>query len=579
MTCNEQSTIGPLVSVVLPTFNRPRYLAYALQSVLRQSYDNLQVIVVRDGGEDVADIVNSFNDPRIEFIDRGENRGKAHSLNEGLARARGEYIAYIDDDDVFYPRHVETLVSALEGRAEYGAAYSDLYKVFCRIEPDGSRTALSKVVDVSRDFDRMLMLYFNHVLHVSLMHRRDLLDRTGLYNEELNVLIDWDMTRRLAFYTDFIHIPEITGEFYYPVDDSERISVRRRQDKREYIRNVLTIRATRPPKPWPKVADLAIVLTAHRLNRQAGETIGLIWQHTFYPYKLYLPLADPAPILACESSGRAQDLSSTGGAPSAAAGNRNWGGARLETDMPNIVPIPTDMTATDVKRVSRILLQVDAEYVAVVPVGFAVGDLWVEDSLYALTNSADDVQAFELEGSDERLWAVVLKTDVLRRAVRKSSAGTIRDALAGVQIRRILPDEIPFQFDTLLGRAEQAGRNGDCKRAAAIYEHIADNYENQLWMRSLAANALFHLEDRAKAADLLLAINRARPTVGTLLLEAKIKRENHDPYAAIRLLKQAEQILVGPVWQSRKSAGRLTAGHLPVDTEARAAANEFSQKL
>ncbi|HEW79669.1 MAG TPA: glycosyltransferase, partial [Phycisphaerales bacterium] len=82
-----ESKVGPMVSVLVPTFNRPRYLSEALASALHQSYRNLQVIVINDGGEDVSDIVNSFNDQRIIFINRKENHGKAFSLNEALARA------------------------------------------------------------------------------------------------------------------------------------------------------------------------------------------------------------------------------------------------------------------------------------------------------------------------------------------------------------------------------------------------------------------------------------------------------------------------------------------------------------
>ena len=203
--------MGPMVSIILPTFNRPLYLAQAISSAVRQRYGNLQIIVVNDGGCDVSGIVKSFDDSRIVFINRQQNRGKAFSLNEAISTAKGKYIAYLDDDDMYYPNHIETLVNVLENRSDCGVAYTDLYKAYCRIAPDGSRIVLSKVVEVSRDFDRFVMLYFNHVLHVSCLHRRDLLDKTGPYNEGLNVLIDWDMTRRLAFFSDFCHIPEVTG--------------------------------------------------------------------------------------------------------------------------------------------------------------------------------------------------------------------------------------------------------------------------------------------------------------------------------------------------------------------------------
>ena len=92
---------GPLVSVLLPTHNRRRYLAEALASAVQQTYRNLEIFVIRDGGEDVADVVRSFDDPRVILIDRRENRGKPFSLNEALSQAQGKYIAYLDDDDVY----------------------------------------------------------------------------------------------------------------------------------------------------------------------------------------------------------------------------------------------------------------------------------------------------------------------------------------------------------------------------------------------------------------------------------------------------------------------------------------------
>jgi glycosyltransferase involved in cell wall biosynthesis len=96
---NYEKKAGPVVSVLVPTFNRPQYLSKALASVLQQSYRNLQLIVINDGGEDVGDIVDSFRDPRLIFINRKENRGKPYSLNEALNRAEGKYVAYLAAGD------------------------------------------------------------------------------------------------------------------------------------------------------------------------------------------------------------------------------------------------------------------------------------------------------------------------------------------------------------------------------------------------------------------------------------------------------------------------------------------------
>jgi glycosyltransferase involved in cell wall biosynthesis len=452
----------------------------------------------------------------VVFINRKENRGKAFSLNEALARANGKYVAYLDDDDLYYPNHIETLVNTLENKSDCQVAYSDLYRAYCKVMPDGSRPVLSKVVEVSRDFDRFLILFFNHVLHVSLMHRRDLIEKTGPYNEELSVLIDWDMTRRLGFFSDFHHVREITGEYYNAAGGCDRISVRQRRDEDEYLRNALMIRTTRPPKPWSKIEDMSIIFTMGQLGKQAGKTIGSIWRHTFYPYKLHLSSAQV-------------DFD------------------RLDAKIPNVVSVSVDPLASETERIDASLAECDGEYITIVPSGFDVGQMWVEDSLYALINSLGDREAFELEGSTDTLWAAVLRKSDLQRARSSFPNLPVRQSLeaADIVLRRLRPDQIPFQFDQLLEEARLTERNGDCAGAAEIFEYIADHYQNQLWMRTLAAQAFFRAGNYARAAELSCELNRRRPTVDTLLLEAKVRRQEGNFNSAIELLERAEQILEG----------------------------------
>jgi len=474
-------------------------------------------MVINDGGEDVSDIVNSFNDPRLIFINRKENCGKAFSLNEALSRAKGKYVAYLDDDDLYYPNHVETLVNALENQTDCQVAYSDLYKVHCRVCPDGSRQVLSKIVEVSRDFDRFFMLFYNHALHVCLMHRRDMIEKTGLYNEDLTALIDWDMTRRLVFFSDFHHVYDITGEFYSPVGESDRISVQRRKDKNEYLKNVLTIRTTRPPKPWPKIKDLSIILVADRLNQQAGKTLGAIWRHTFFPYKVYLPL------------------------PQA-------GFNRLNTDMPNIILVPVNPSSSQTQRIDAAVARCEGDYVVVVPGGFPVEELWVEDPLYTLINTSVSGQGFELEGSTDTLWAVILGKNDLQYARRSFPNLPVRESLkaAGIGIKHLQAEPPPFQFDISLQHAQLTEKEGNWAKAAWMFEYIAEHHQNQLWMKTLAARAFCRAGDLPRAARLSSKINQQRPTVNTLLLEAKLHREKKNLNSAIELLKKAERILGFP---------------------------------
>jgi len=508
--------VGPLVSVLIPTYNRRRYLPVALSSVVNQSYGSLEIFVIRDGGQDVSDIVNSFNDQRITFINRGENRGKAFSLNEAMNRAGGKYIAYLDDDDLFYPNHIETLVNALENQTDCQVAYSDLYKVHCRIGPDGSREVLDKMVDISRDFDRFVMLYYNHVLHVSIMHRRDLIEKIGPYNENLNVLIDWDLTRRLVFFTDFYHVHEITGEFYCPVGGSDRISIQQRKDKGQYLKNAMTIRTTRPPKPWPKINDVSIIFVTDCLDKQAVKTLTSIWQSTFYPCRFHLPLSQ-------------SDFD------------------RLNTDMPNIVRVPVEPGTSESQRIDAALAGCEGELVALVPKDLSIGQMWLEDPLYGLINSTHSREAIKLEGSTDKSWAMVIRKDELQHVRDNFPDLSIHESLKadGVVIRPLCPEEIPFQFDQLLCQAAAEEKQNNWSEAARILEYMAEHYQNELWMRSRTARALFEAGRFKEAAELSSRVNQQRPTVETLLLEAKIRHKEKEFTRAIELLEKAEQILEG----------------------------------
>ncbi len=506
---------GPLVTVLLPTHNRRRYLPEALASVLRQTYRDLEIFVIRDGGEEVSDIVRSFHDPRVVFIDRRENRGKPHSLNEALARARGKYVAYLDDDDLYYPDHVRTLVDVLEGSTDCQVAYSDLYKTYCEVIPGGDRRVLSKHVEISRDFDRFMMLYFNHVLHVSLMHRRDLLDKTGLYNEQLNILIDWDITRRLAFFSDFHHVTTITGEFLSPLGECDRISYQRRKDAQEYLRNVVAIRTTRPPKPWPKMKDLSIILVVDRCDDRMVNTTLRIWRHTFYPYTLLIPLP-PADI------------------------------GRLNIEMPGVELVPVNPLCGPAERIDAALRRCEGDYVAIVPDRMAIEEMWIERPLYALMHSTAR-EGLLLERATPQCWGAVLRRADLDRARKVHAPLTVEASLAAasIPVREPREEELPFQFDEWLRQAKIAEADGNWPVAARLFECIGERFGNQRWMKAAAARAHFESRDYARAGQLSRQVNVECPTVDTLLLEARVRRREKDYSTAIRLLTQAERALGG----------------------------------
>lgn len=120
----EPRTGAPLVSVVIPMYNAAAYLQDCLNSVLAQTYKNFEVIAVDDGSPDnCAEIIDACEDPRVKLV-RQRNRGLAGARNTGICRASGEYIAFLDSDDMWRPEKLELHVGHLRANPSVGVSYS-----------------------------------------------------------------------------------------------------------------------------------------------------------------------------------------------------------------------------------------------------------------------------------------------------------------------------------------------------------------------------------------------------------------------------------------------------------------------
>jgi glycosyltransferase involved in cell wall biosynthesis len=120
------STAQPLVSVVVPTFNRPDYLRLAVESVVTQTYKNLEIIVQDNGSpQDPATALASIQDPRLSIYRNDRNIGQTPNILAGVARASGKYLAILGDDDLWDPSFVARLVDPLEGDSEVVVAFCD----------------------------------------------------------------------------------------------------------------------------------------------------------------------------------------------------------------------------------------------------------------------------------------------------------------------------------------------------------------------------------------------------------------------------------------------------------------------
>jgi len=205
------------VSIIIPTYNRPELLKRALSSISEQTFKDYEVIVVNDGGCPVEDVVaNSEIKDKIRYFYHPENSGQSFSLNLGLENALGEYIAYLDDDDIYYPHHLETLYKFLIEKGKE-VAYTKCIRTV--LEP-GASVVLSKKVLPDQEHDRENLIYENFIPIICVMHRKSCLERSGMFDEELKVLKDWDFLVRLSEHYHFYHIDNITCEVFHRTDKS-----------------------------------------------------------------------------------------------------------------------------------------------------------------------------------------------------------------------------------------------------------------------------------------------------------------------------------------------------------------------
>ncbi len=249
----------PLVSILVRTVNRPYYLAECLESIELQSYPNIQIVLVNDGGPSVRAVVDSLTLTKsLDLIELPRNIGRSASGNVALAAARGEYIGFIDDDDIFYPTHVEVLVDALlqkrGGQSRTLVAYSDAIQADQVKCPFDDRLYMTTAVKLhySQDFSLPMLLQTNYIpilcplFAASLLRPRfgsdDRLRVDGLdvqFDTMLDVLEDCDFWIQLGLRSSFVHVRQIPAD--YRIRREGATAVGQLQDRwewsREYIRD------------------------------------------------------------------------------------------------------------------------------------------------------------------------------------------------------------------------------------------------------------------------------------------------------------------------------------------------------
>lgn len=177
------------VSVILPTYNRGKYVVEAVESVLRQTYNNYEIIIVDDGSTDTTeDILKRFvkNNNNIQYI-KQSNKGHAGARNTGLLAASGDLIAFIDSDDIWLPEKLEEQVKECEKDPDVNLVYCNVYGFSEHKKPEVRDPQLTE--DQLKDYSGYIFdnLFYRKIIitTTTVLIRKKCIDSVGMFDENL----------------------------------------------------------------------------------------------------------------------------------------------------------------------------------------------------------------------------------------------------------------------------------------------------------------------------------------------------------------------------------------------------------
>lgn len=220
---SEKIKTNPLVSIVVRTHKRDYALRENLTSLRNQTYKNIEVVVIEDGENTAEDMIKKeFKDLNIRYKATGKNVGRSNVGNIGMELAKGKYINFLDDDDVFYPDHVETLVTELENK-NYDIVYASSFETKTEIL---STNPYKYIVKTKGLFDfgdlSKFELYKKNLYPIqTIMFKKDLFNECGGLDTNVDALEDWDFWIRLSLKHNFNRIEKTTSIFRTPYKEDE----------------------------------------------------------------------------------------------------------------------------------------------------------------------------------------------------------------------------------------------------------------------------------------------------------------------------------------------------------------------
>jgi glycosyltransferase involved in cell wall biosynthesis len=248
------------VSVVIPTVRRPRRLWRALESVATQTYPNVEVVVVNDGGIPVPELIERYKTTfgrTAEYLHLDSNRGLAAARNAAISMADGELIALLDDDDRYLPDHIERLVETLRRHQSAVLAYDDVLIVVESGSEDDAESHIIATCRLGLPYDKARFDTDDFIVPSAMLIRRASLELVGGFNEALPICEDWDLLLRMREHGDLMYDGGGLGVYYSMRAEAGDNLGSTFDDRRRAALDYLSTRYSLPPLQPKTFLDVA----------------------------------------------------------------------------------------------------------------------------------------------------------------------------------------------------------------------------------------------------------------------------------------------------------------------------------
>jgi glycosyltransferase involved in cell wall biosynthesis len=203
----------PKVSVIMPTYNRDWIIERAINSVLHQNFRDFELIIIDDGSTDDTDkIVSKIADKRIIYK-KQDNKGQSSARNAAVKISRGSLISYLDSDNVWYPNFLEVMTEEL---------VDDILLAYCgqnMLLVDGGKHNMKIIAREVRneEYNPIVLAHDNYIDINCVIHKKEMFDLIGIFDENLKALADWDLFARAAIKYPFRikHVRQVLCEYHY----------------------------------------------------------------------------------------------------------------------------------------------------------------------------------------------------------------------------------------------------------------------------------------------------------------------------------------------------------------------------